>query len=51
MRYFEGLKIGRKKSIYATITALTFLFTIYGLSTQLGSVFAQIRQDPTTKQR
>jgi hypothetical protein len=41
MRYFEGLKIGRKKSIYATITALTFLFTIYGLSTQLGSVFAQ----------
>jgi hypothetical protein len=41
MRYFEGSGLGRKKSIYVTISALTFLFTTYGLSAQLGSVFAQ----------
>jgi hypothetical protein len=41
MRYFEGSELGRKKSIYVTISALTFLFTTYGLSAQLGSVFAQ----------
>jgi hypothetical protein len=41
MRYFEGSELGRKKSIFITISALTFLFTIYGLSAQLGSVFAQ----------
>jgi hypothetical protein len=41
MRYFEDSKIERKKSIYVTLSALTFLFTIYALLTQPISVSAQ----------
>jgi hypothetical protein len=41
MRYFEDLKIERKKSIWVAISVLTFLFTIYALLTQPISVSAQ----------
>ena len=41
MRYFEGLKMERKKSIYIAISISTFLFTIYVLLAQPTSVFAQ----------
>jgi hypothetical protein len=41
MRYFEGLKIERKKSIYIAISSSTFLFAIYALLAQPTSVSAQ----------
>jgi hypothetical protein len=51
MRYFEDLKIERKKSIYVAISASTFLFTIYVLLAQPTSVFAQNQQVLAIKQR